>query len=94
MRNEKKKILTPRVNNLARQFRISITHYRADTIDKQKDYVRNVLKKELKTDQQVFQKVYNFSFDFAKQQGQKSMRTLFCFVFSLFIKNLNRLLFN
>jgi len=51
------------------------------------------LKKELKTDQQVFQKVYNFSFDFAKQQGQKSMRTLFCFVFSLsLLKNLNQLL--
>ncbi|GAA5997032.1 hypothetical protein JCM5350_002712 [Sporobolomyces pararoseus] len=46
-----------------------------DTLEKQKDFVeKRIVKEQLKErDGEFFKKVYNFSFDYAKQEGQKSM---------------------
>ncbi|GAA5911893.1 NEDD8 ligase DCN1 [Sporobolomyces salmoneus] len=45
----------------------------ADTAEKQKDYVEGTLKKQLERDEEVFKRVYVYSFDYAKPEGQKSM---------------------
>lgn len=48
---------------------------RGDTIEKQKEYVDGLRNKLKQPD--TFREVYNYSFDYAKQEGQKSMRTFF-----------------
>lgn len=45
----------------------------ADSLDKQKQQV-DALREQLKT-AETFRKVYLFAFDYAKQEGQKSLRT-------------------
>ncbi|GAA5966204.1 hypothetical protein JCM3765_006087 [Sporobolomyces pararoseus] len=46
----------------------------ADTLEKQQEYVEKVLKfKLVEKDGNFFKKVYDFSFDYAKPEGQKSM---------------------
>lgn len=48
--------------------------YRADSLERQKEQV-DVLRKLLETPE-TFRKVYIFAFDYAKTEGQKSLRAL------------------
>lgn len=50
------------------------TRFGCDSVESQRAYVADVLKPQLATDDQVFKRVYQFSFDYAKPEGQKSMR--------------------
>ena len=48
---------------------------RADSLERQKEQV-DVLRKQLETPE-TFRKVYIFAFDYAKTEGQKSLRAWF-----------------
>jgi len=56
--------------------------FRRDSVEQQREYIDTLRQKLTQPDS--FREVYNYTFDYAKEEGQKSMRTNLFFQLSLF----------